>query len=69
MNSTMAETREKRPNWRTGAPDGNQNTLKHGRYTRQAKALRARVRDLKSRVKSALAMVEEELRAAAENNA
>lgn len=54
----MPENRQKRPNWRTGAPDGNTNALKHGRYTKEAKALRARIRDFKQRVKIALAMVD-----------
>jgi uncharacterized protein YjcR len=57
----MAENREKRPNWRTGAPNGNQNALKHGRYTRRARMLRARVRELKRRVKAVLAEIESEI--------
>ncbi|MGN6147969.1 MAG: hypothetical protein ACTHPD_05460 [Rhizomicrobium sp.] len=54
----MPENRQKRPNWRTGAPNGNRNALKHGRHTKDARALRARIRDFKRRVKIALAMVD-----------
>ena len=58
MNSTIPENRQKCPNWRTGAPDRNQNALKHGRYTKEARALRARIRNFKQRAKIALAMVD-----------
>jgi hypothetical protein len=57
----MAENLENRPNWRTGAPDGNRNALKTGYHTREAKALRARIRDLKRRARQAIAQVEMEL--------
>ncbi|HEY5338933.1 MAG TPA: hypothetical protein VIJ85_12065 [Rhizomicrobium sp.] len=43
---------------RMGAPRGNRNALKNGRHTKAARALRARIRDFKSRVKLALAMVD-----------
>ena len=57
----MAENRRKRPNWRTGAPAGNRNALKTGRYTKERKALRARIRSFRQRVKSTLALVDEQL--------
>jgi len=47
-------------NPRMGAPPGNRNRLKNGRYTKKAKALRARVFDFKKRVKVMLAAVDEE---------
>ena len=50
---------------RMGAPPGNRNRLKNGRYTKDAKALRARIRDLRRRVKIALAVVNETLDARA----
>jgi hypothetical protein len=42
-----------------GGQPGNRNAVKHGRYTGEARALRARIRDFKQRVKIALAMVDE----------
>jgi hypothetical protein len=42
-----------------GGQPGNRNAVKHGRHTKEAKALRARIRDFKQRVKIALAMVDE----------
>jgi hypothetical protein len=59
VNSIVPENRQKRPNWRRGAPNGNRNALKHGRHTKEARALRARIRDFKQRAKIALAMVDE----------
>jgi hypothetical protein len=43
-----------------GGQPGNRNAVKHGRYTREARALRARIRDFKQRVKIALAMVDQQ---------
>jgi hypothetical protein len=54
-NSTSAENRDSRPNWRTGAPDGNRNALKHGRFTKEAKARRAELRVFLRKVRADLA--------------
>jgi hypothetical protein len=50
--TTVAESRHKRPNWRTGAPAGNTNAVKTGCHTKQMKALRAEVRLLLARTKA-----------------
>ena len=47
---------------KAGARRGNKHALKHGRHTKEARALRARVRDFKQRVKIALALVDEQLK-------
>ena len=49
LKTTVAESRQKGPNWRTGAPGGNTNAVKSGRYTNEMKALRAEVRVLVAR--------------------
>jgi len=58
--TTIPENREKRPNWRTGAPDGNKNALKHGRYAAKTRALRRRVRELRLKTEKLLARLESE---------
>ena len=45
---------------KAGARRGNKHALKHGRHTKEARALRARIRDFKQRVKIALALVDEQ---------
>ena len=44
-----------------GGQPGNRNAFKHGRYTKEARALRVRIRDFKMRVRVALALVDEQL--------
>jgi len=43
---------------RVGAPPGNRNALTHGRQTRAARALRARIRDVRRRAHAAIRAVE-----------
>ena len=47
---------------KAGARRGNKHALKHGRHTKEARALRARIRDFKQRVKIALTLVDEQLK-------
>jgi len=46
------------PNWRTGAPAGNRNALKHGRYTAKQRALEAQVRLVVRRARLHIALAE-----------
>jgi hypothetical protein len=46
-----------------GAPKGNRNALKSGRYTAEKRAMRRRIAGLIRRAHGAIAMVDESLRA------
>lgn len=61
MKTTSAENAEKRPNWRTGAPDGNRNALKHGRYTKEARAIRARVSAWRKTMRALLKLAKQQI--------
>ena len=45
-----------------GGQPGNSNALKTGYHTREARALRARITDLKRRVKQAITLAQDEIR-------
>ena len=46
---------------RIGAPIGNRNRLKHGRYTRECRALRKAIADWRSTTKGLMTVAEREL--------
>ena len=46
------------PNWRTGAPAGNRNALKHGRYTAERRAAAREVTVVLRRARMHIAMAE-----------
>ena len=48
-----------------GAPKGNTNRLKHGRWSKASIARHRRVRELKAHVRIAIALAENEIRAEA----
>jgi len=54
--TTAQEIPGKKPNWRCGAPDGNRNALKHGRYAKEMRAVKAEVRELIRRMKFHVAL-------------